>query len=101
MSARSLSFRRLLAAPEREPSLRDAVVVVEGGRVRLVESCVAGHRCVYRLGRVAQSRFRHQSPPAWNSSRRSPIPGPLLSAAWRVPRDLGPRRSIVPPDSRE
>ena len=37
MSGRTLSFERLLAAPGREPALRDAVVEVEGGRVRSVE----------------------------------------------------------------
>ena len=41
MSARSLSFRRLLAAPGREGSLRGAVVEVEGGRIRSVESGVS------------------------------------------------------------
>ena len=34
MSERTLSFQRLLAAPGREAALRDAVVEVEGGRIR-------------------------------------------------------------------
>ena len=41
MSERVLAFRRLLAAPGRERALRDAVVEVEDGRVRSVESGVA------------------------------------------------------------
>ena len=40
MSARTLELERLLAAPGREPALRDAVVEVDGGRVRSVESRV-------------------------------------------------------------
>ena len=38
MKARTLSFHRLLAAPGREAALRDAVVEVEGGRIRSVRS---------------------------------------------------------------
>ena len=38
MSSRTLSFRRLLAAPGREAALRDAVVEVEDGRIRSLES---------------------------------------------------------------
>ena len=41
MSERTLGFGRLLAAPGREPAIRDAVVEVEEGRVRSVESGVA------------------------------------------------------------
>ena len=46
MSARTLSFRRLLAAPGREAALRDAVVEVEDGRIRSVreEDEAAGRR---------------------------------------------------------
>ncbi|MCY4454492.1 MAG: amidohydrolase family protein [Immundisolibacterales bacterium] len=42
MSARTLSFRRLLAAPGREAAVRDAVVEVQGGRVRSVAGGAAG-----------------------------------------------------------
>ena len=42
MSARTLSFRRLLAAPGREATVRDAVVEVQGGRVRSVAGGAAG-----------------------------------------------------------
>ena len=38
VSARTLFFRRLLAAPGREPALRDAAVEVAGGRIRSVRS---------------------------------------------------------------
>ena len=41
MSERTLSFQRLLAAPGREAAFRDAVVEVEGGRIRSVEPGVA------------------------------------------------------------
>ena len=41
MSARTHSFERLLAAPGREPALRDAVIEVDDGRVRSVASGIA------------------------------------------------------------
>ena len=46
MSVRTHWFRRLLAAPGREAALRDAVVEVEGGRIRSVrsEDAAAGRR---------------------------------------------------------
>ena len=40
MRTRTLFFRRLLAAPGREPALRDAAVEVAGGRIRSVRSAV-------------------------------------------------------------
>ena len=40
MSTRTLSFHRLLTAPGREAALQDAVVEVEGGRIRSVGSGV-------------------------------------------------------------
>jgi len=46
MSARTLSFRRLLVAPGREAALRNAVVEVEGGRVRSVEAGAAAAEAV-------------------------------------------------------
>ena len=42
MSARTLSFRRLLAAPGREAAVRDALVEVQSGRVRSVAGGAAG-----------------------------------------------------------
>ena len=42
MSARTLFFRRLLAAPGREAALRDAVVEVADGRIRSVRSELDG-----------------------------------------------------------
>ena len=46
VSARTIRFDRLLAAPGREPALRDAAVEVEDGRIRTVASgeAVAGRR---------------------------------------------------------
>ena len=41
MNARTLSFRRLLAAPGREPALRDAVIHVDDGQVRSVAAAGA------------------------------------------------------------
>ena len=38
MNPRTFTFRRLLAAPGREPALRDAAVEVEGGRIRAVRT---------------------------------------------------------------
>ena len=43
MSTRILSFQRLLAAPGREAALRDAVVEVEDGCIRSVESGAAAN----------------------------------------------------------
>ena len=58
MSSRTLSFRRLLAAPGREAALRDVVVEVEDGRIRSVESATGARSGAGAGGRSESSAGR-------------------------------------------